>query len=150
MHIVNHAAVGAGIALLVQQPALALLLAFLSHFVLDALPHYGIRGDEGYTALFKLRRTVVMVAFDIIGVAILTALLWGQAWYVFAAALLAISPDTIWLYRYFGFERFGKKPPKPGPITRFHQKIQWGERTWGVLIEIPLALCLLIVVAIIL
>jgi hypothetical protein len=147
MHIVNHAAVGAGIALLVQQPALALPLAFLSHFVLDALPHYGIRGDEGYPALFKLRRTVVMVVFDIIGVAILTALLWGQAWYVFAAAVLAVSPDTIWLYRYFGFERFGKKPPKPGPITRFHQNIQWGERLWGVYVEVPFTIILLLLVA---
>ena len=147
MTIINHAVVGAGIALLIKQPLLALPLAFLSHFVLDALPHFGIVGDKTYEIIFKLKRTYLMVLIDIVGIIILTLLLWGQAWYVFVAAFLAVSPDFMWLYRYFGFERFGKEPPKPGPITRFHQNIQWGERIWGIYIEIPVTIILLVSIA---
>ncbi|MFZ1324307.1 MAG: hypothetical protein WAQ57_04090 [Candidatus Saccharimonadales bacterium] len=80
MHTVNHAAAGAGIALAVRQPLLALPLALASHFVLDALPHYG------------------------------------------------------------------KKPPKAGPITRFHKRFQWRERDGGVFIEIPVASILLLAI----
>jgi hypothetical protein len=35
---------GAIIALAISQPLIALPLAFVSHFVLDALPHYGYGG----------------------------------------------------------------------------------------------------------
>jgi len=146
MTIINHAAVGAGIALLVKQPLLAVPLAFLSHFFLDAFPHFGIVGDSTYEKIFKFKRTYVMVLIDFLGVLVLTVLLWGQPWYVFASALAAVSPDAMWLYRYFGFERFGKKPPKPGPLTRFHQKIQWGERLWGVYLEVPITIFLLILI----
>ncbi len=136
-------AVGAGIALILQEPLLALPLAFLSHFVLDSLPHYGIVGDEGYYAIIKYPQTKVMVALDLVGSIVLLILLRNQPWYVFAAMFLAVSPDFIWLYRYFWFEKKGKKPPLPGPLTKFHQKIQWGERIWGVYVELPVALILI-------
>lgn len=147
MHTVNHVGVGAGIALLSGRPEVALPLALASHYVLDALPHYGISGDEGFTALFKRGRTWPMVVVDVIGTILLLVLLIGQAWYVYAAAFLAVSPDFVWLQRYYGYERFGKKPPKAGPLTQFHQKIQWCERPWGIYIEIPLAILLIVLVA---
>lgn len=147
MTIINHAAVGAGIALIIKQPLLALPLAFLSHFALDALPHFGIVGDKTYEKIFKFKRTYFMVLVDVFGSIALTAILWGQPWYVFAAAVLAVSPDLMWVYRYFGFERFGKNPPKPGLVTRFHQNIQWGERLWGAYLEVPITILLLTVIS---
>lgn len=142
MHAVNHAAVGAGIALAVKQPVLALPLAFVSHYALDALPHYGIRGDEGYRSLFRYRRTYLMVAVDVLGLLALAAIIRNQAWYVAAAAVAALLPDIAWPYRYFLFERKGVKPQR-GLLTDFHNNIQWGERLWGIFIEIPLALLLI-------
>ncbi|MBA2279107.1 hypothetical protein H0V99_01535 [Candidatus Saccharibacteria bacterium] len=145
MHTVNHAAVGAGIALLLP-PQIALPLAFLSHFVLDGLPHYGIAGDEGFKNLFKHNRTDIMLLVDVVGVVTLIVLAFGQSWYVLAGMIAAVSPDFMWLYRYFLYERHGNEPPKAGPITRFHQKIQWCERLWGIYIEAPLAALLVFMV----
>jgi hypothetical protein len=143
MHSVNHAVVGMGIAL-VLPPTIGLPAAFLSHYVLDMLPHYGIPGNEGYKALFRHKTTFVMVAADIVGLAILAILASSQSWYVFVAIILALLPDIMWPYRYFLFERINKKPPKEDPLTHFHIWIQWCERKWGVFLEIPLATILII------
>jgi hypothetical protein len=37
----NHVATGAVIALAISNPVVAITLSFLSHFVLDAIPHFG-------------------------------------------------------------------------------------------------------------
>jgi hypothetical protein len=104
MHSINHAALGAVIGLVTKDPLIAIPAAFASHFVLDALPHYGIRGDEGYAALFKQWQSYPMVIFDI---------------------------------------ELKDRRMKGNILTKFHQKIQWGERSWGIYIEIPFAIILL-------
>ncbi len=142
MHVVNHAAVGAGIALIAKDPVVALPAALVSHYALDALPHYGIRGDEGYSALFKHRRSYLMVMVDVTGLLLLLLLVWGQAWYVYGAIVAALLPDIAWPYRYVRYE-IRRKKPKNSILTRFHQRIQWGETLQGIYLEIPLALALL-------
>jgi hypothetical protein len=143
MHTVNHVAVGVSIALLIKQPTVALPLAFVSHFALDALPHYGLPGPEGYKELFKRWQTWIMFTVDILGTLFILTLIRSEEWYVFAAAFLATSPDLIWIYRFFWFERFGKKPPAPGWLTRFHMRIQWLESPKGIIIEIPVTIFLI-------
>jgi hypothetical protein len=140
----NHIYTGAVIALAVQNPILALPLAFASHFVLDALPHYGYDG-EGYGEAVKHKLTFVMESVNIIGIPLLVYLLWGQSPWVWLAAVLAISPDFMWIYRYFWFERKGLVPPA-GPITRFHKRIQWCERKWGILVEVPFLIIVILTV----
>ena len=49
---------------------------------------------------------------------------------------MALSPDIMWVYRYFWFERKGLEPPA-GPITRFHKQLQWSEKPWGIAVEWP-------------
>lgn len=129
----NHIFTGAIIALVVKQPQIALPLAFVSHFVLDALPHYGYDG-HGYGAAFKQRLTFVVESINIVGVPLLIYTLRGQSVWVWLAAILAISPDFMWVYRYFWFERKGLNPPG-GPLTRFHHWVQWCEVRWGWPIE---------------
>jgi len=141
----NHIFTGAAIALAVNQPVVALPLALLSHFVLDALPHYGIDG-AGYIEAAKYKLTYVMESFNIVGIPLLIYLLWGQPWWVWLAAGLAILPDIVWIYAYFTYERYGKEMVQ-GPITRMHSKIQWGERHWGILIEVPFLVCMVLLVA---
>jgi len=131
----NHLFTGALIALTVRQPTLAVPLAFLSHFVLDALPHYGYDG-EGYGYAFKHKLTYAMEAVNLIGVPLLLYLIWGQPVWVWLAAVAALSPDFMWVYRYFWFERKGLEPPA-GPVTRFHKWIQWCEVRWGIAVEYP-------------
>ena len=150
MNTLNHLATGTIIALLIDKPLIAVPLAFLSHFALDAVPHFGFNAgsESGYAeALEHKWLSTPPLVLDIFGTGILVWLIRGQPWYVFAAAVAAIVPDLKWPYRYFKFERKGIKPPKPDAITQFHLKIQWAERPWGLVIEIPYALAALFMVS---
>lgn len=139
----NHMLSGAIIALTISQPAIALPLAFVSHFVLDALPHYGYPSGI-YGEAFQHRLTIVMESVNAIGVPLLIYLIWGEPFWVWLAAGLAISPDLMWLYYHFKYEKHGLVAPI-GPLTRLHRKIQWGERRWGILVEMPVFIVLILV-----
>lgn len=130
----NHVLAGALIAATVQEPVLVVPLAFLSHFLLDALPHYGLAG-EGYSEALKHKTTYVTEALGAIGLMLLLASgVFG--WNIFLlAAVVAVAPDLEWMQRYFLFERKGLEPPKT-VLTDIHQKIQWCERKWGIAFEI--------------
>ena len=136
----NHLYAGAAIAMAVPRPLLALPLAVLSHFVLDALPHYGHPGAKGYLDVIKHRLTLLMESVNIIGVPLLVYLLMGQPWWVWMAAAAALLPDAVWVFRYVWYERYGSLPVG-NLLTRFHHHIQW-ERWWGIMIEIPALLFL--------
>ncbi len=130
----NHMLAGTLIALTVKEPVLVIPLAFLSHFVLDALPHHGYdRG--GYGAALKHNTTYVMEVLGLFGLLLLITsgvFGWNLA---LLAALLAVLPDVEWPYRYIFFERKGLVPPSTF-LTNFHSKIQWCERKWGIFPEI--------------
>ncbi|MDB5181769.1 MAG: hypothetical protein JWP13_532 [Candidatus Saccharibacteria bacterium] len=133
MTVTNHMLAGSFIAIAVKQPLLALPLAAASHFILDALPHFGYRRGS-YTEMFKHRLAYVVSAFDVIGVLLLCLTVLSQNWIIFAGALLAALPDISWPYRYYYYERHGHLPPESA-YTRFHYKIQWCERPWALIIE---------------
>jgi len=144
MTATNHAITAANMALITKQ-WWVLPLALLSHFVLDMLPHYGEPTLEARGARFK---TVLLV-----DVVMLTLLTWlvimtaGQyVWLTLAAMAVAISPDTVWIYRYYREHKEGELPMK-NPITYFHARIQWGERSWGWIIEIAWFIAMLAVFA---
>lgn len=133
MTATNHAITAANMALITRQ-WWVLPLALLSHFVLDFLPHYGEKGLEARGRRFK---TILIV--DMI---VLLALLWLVVYTTGVYRLLvvlsmaaAILPDSVWFYRAWR-ERTEGELPMRNPITHFHAKIQWGERSWGWIIEI--------------
>lgn len=131
----NHAVTGALIALVIKEPAAVIPLAFASHFVLDALPHFG-NNDSRVSAKKRLQSYVRFELAGIIGIALL-AVSGVYGWnLVLLASLLAASPDTVWLYRYARYHRKGREPAMSLP-SRIHKKIQWCERTWGVYVEVP-------------
>lgn len=131
----NHLLVGSLIAVTIKEPALVVPLAFLSHFVLDMLPHYGYNGN-GYGVAIQHKTTYYMEGFGLLAIlALLATGIYGWN-IILLAALLAVSPDFEWPYRYFFFERKGVVP-RDTLFTKFHKKIQWGERWWGIFIEIP-------------
>lgn len=135
MNVANHAAAGVLIAAVVNRPAVALPLALASHFALDALPHFGYAGHGGFGVAFKHRLTYFGIIWSFLALIFLLAVLQGGSAVLYLAGFLAVAPDFMWLYRYYGFERKGLKPPG-GPITRFHQNIQWCERPWGIMVEV--------------
>ncbi len=108
----NHFLVGAGIGLTFSQPVAAIPLAFVSHFVLDALPHFGVEFDKKAGR----RPTFFGVITKIDGLVALLLLYFAvvsQPWLVPICMIVALSPDFVWLYKFSIQEKFGKLPPAP-------------------------------------
>lgn len=130
---------GAVIALAVKQPAVALPLAFLSHYALDALPHFGY--DRSIFERNKKKLFWTVLGFDavltvvVMGIAFFQVLTGELAWPVLAGMLAAFAPDGAWIYR-FAVEIRTKKFAPPNRINAFHAWIQWCERPWGLVVEI--------------
>lgn len=139
MTATNHALTGAAIALLVKQPVLALPLAFLSHYVLDAVPHFGIPGSIAERNQSVLGRVVVgtdivlfltlMIALPLTAHPVINPLL------LLLCMFAAYSPDAVYLVR-FAKELQTGTYIVGGPLSRFHRRIQWAERPWGIGVEV--------------
>jgi hypothetical protein len=131
MTATNHALTGAAIATVIKQPSLALPLAFLSHFVCDALPHF----DSGME--FGKKSMYVYLSSEFVVMLGLFMFIVGQGVsnlpFLMAASILAMSPDLIWLYH--GLNKNLEAKKHFGPITQIHEKIQWSATKWGIVPE---------------
>lgn len=130
----NHAVTGAIIGLSLGNP-IALPLAFLSHFVLDAIPHFGDDNKRIARTSFVLQ---LLADATLCGLLVLLLALSGTANWQLAAlcAFLAASPDFMWIPRFLR-ARKGQKDPEPShPVIRFHSWIQWFQRPIGAIVEI--------------
>lgn len=145
MTLTNHILAGASIAVAVQWPAIALPLALASHFVLDAIPHFGYAGHRGYGEAIKHRLArIVGVADGVLAICIFVFLFSRSAWLAILCGFIAIMPDIFGVYYYVRYDNKGHTPPKVFSEfqNKFHRKIQWRERPWGLTIEILCALVL--------
>lgn len=131
----NHALTGALVAVAIDEPLVSLPVALLSHFLIDALPHwnYQIKGNR------KLRPMVIGIdlVLSTVGIAALALVLDVSAWLFFLGGLLAILPDLMWLPYIIN----GKPVPRDNMsllhiIRRFHFRIQWSESYKGALVEV--------------
>ncbi len=133
MTATNHVLTGVLIASVVHSPEIALPVAFLSHFVLDSLPHYGDKSVVIGSTKFNI----------ILAVDIYIALMCLAAVYLLHPAhtqvlilggILAASPDLMWIPDFIN--GLLKRPaPTYGPIRRFHSRIQKYARPNGMRIE---------------
>lgn len=124
----NHVLTGSAIALAVQQPLLVAPLALVSHFVLDAIPHF----DHPHYRHGSKYFVKIMATDTVISVATVIALMFAVphlSLVIALGAFFAILPDIFWLYYYTH-----NKPQ--WWFFRFHSKIQWFERPEGALVEI--------------
>lgn len=131
MTATNHGLAGAIIAISLQKyPALALALSPLSHFVLDAIPHYGgLTGAEIRTK--KFFRFLAADATLAVVTTLLVAWIWQEvALLIVASAFLAASPDLMWIYYQYSGRRFMSVHLLP----KFHSWAQWSEHKTGLLI----------------
>lgn len=138
MTATNHALTGTAIGLIIGEPLLAIPLALLSHFICDALPHFGFAGDEKQkllvlrTRLFRnyLILEAIICMLIVLGLAVLQPAHWQLA---VVCAFVAASPDLISANRYVHV--VGKKKWKPGLYSRFAHNIQWFEEPIGAVVE---------------
>lgn len=125
----NHALTGAAIGLVVQRPLLVVPLAFLSHFLLDILPHFG--GHPAYTWGHK-HFSKIIVSDGIVTALVIGFILFAVpqlALPVILGVVFAMIPDALLVPYYLS----GKKPHW---FHDFHLKIQWFERPSGALVEL--------------
>jgi len=123
----NHALTGAAIGLAVQHPLLVVPLAFLSHFVLDALPHFDHPFYTfGHKHAWKFYTADAVIA--IAGVTTLLLLAPQLILPILLGAVFAVLPDATLLHYYT------KGKPKYW-FHNFHLGIQWFERPPGILVE---------------
>lgn len=135
MTATNHVVTGSLLAATLKNPAVALPLAFLLHFVLDALPHFGDRSDPDIS-IARLRWILPFDAAMAAAVLLVIVLMQPDHWLVIAlGGVLCASPDLFHIPRYVRYLRTGKSSPYRDWFSRFHDWIQWGERPWGIYIE---------------
>jgi len=135
----NHALTGALIGLTIANPAVAIPIAFLSHFALDAVPHYDRPAVEESK---RLRSRQFLLEFLLLGgglcllivVLLVTA---RPAHWITAVicAFAAAAPDLMWLPKFIAAKR-GHKMPQENWLWHFHGKIQWSTSPAGVWVEL--------------
>ena len=143
----NHALTGAIIGLTVAQPVPAMLLAVLSHFVLDALPHFKVNQPED--KLLKstwFRNYLVVEALLCFSLVVVLFIARPAYWFVPAlCAFLAAAPDLLSFNKYLKTRR--GQPWKPGWYVKFAGGIQWFQRPIGAVVEIVWFVMAVIVLA---
>jgi hypothetical protein len=143
----NHALTGAAIGIIVGQPWLAIPLSLASHYVCDALPHYGSALPQ--KTLFKTKGFRDYLVAEAAICAVIVGLLVAfepRNWLLAAiCAFVAASPDLLSFGRYQAFRR-GRKWHRSA-YFRFAQGIQWFERPIGAVVEIAWLIAVLVVVA---
>jgi hypothetical protein len=138
MTATNHAVAGAVVAAVIKQPALVIPLAFVSHFVMDAVPHFKVRGRVLNPSKRKLFWAVNIS--DVLVVAALFLILphylhpLVAPWLTILCMTAAISPDLPWIY-YLRQEMRSGKTPTGNYFTRFHLWVQWKEVEWAAAVE---------------
>jgi len=128
----NHAISGALIAVAVDKPAIALPAALLSHFALDATPHW----NYGLKRPFKQLAMVLDLTFSLSILLVLSATLDDSARLIIAGVFLGMLPDAMWLPAIARGEASAMNKNTPLHfLRRLHRKLQWCEVSWGWVVE---------------
>jgi len=124
----NHALTGALIGLSISNPVLALPLAFVSHLVADAFPHYdqpqALARDRIASKRFFYELIVAGAGLCFLLVLAL-AVTRPRHWILAAVcAFVATIPDLLWIPRFLHIKRTGRDITLRGWYW-FHNWIQW-------------------------
>lgn len=135
MTATNHALTGAIIGLTISNPVVAIPLALLSHYVLDALPHY--RPDVPEEQLYRSKGFALYLIAEasLCFLLVITLVATRPTDWLLASvcAFVAAAPDlfSIPIYRRI---RSGKKKSM-NAYMKFASGIQWFEKPTGVVVE---------------
>ena len=139
----NHALTGALIATVVSSPFISLPLAFGSHFVLDALPHFG-ENPQKRTVYTRIVWVLDACLLALLLLFVLDRSLSDQA-LILAGAVAALSPDFVWIYRLLFVDSKYTDTKNGAPKNRFnifHASIQKYETRAGIVVEVFAAIVL--------
>lgn len=141
MLAVNHMLVGATIGLVVANPLIGAVSAVGSHFVLDALPQFGYDSKAEQKRYGSLYFKSVLATDIALIVLLLGGLFYFQRYDLIVFALLAYSPDILWIYKFIFVEQYGKKisQKRLNFFTKFHANIQIFEYPWMFPVEIVIS-----------
>lgn len=131
MTATNHILSGGLIGALLPLPV-AIPVAFVSHFVLDAIPHYSVKSS--HRAQSRTYKDVI-IADTILSLALSITVLVFAKWNMFIGGFVAFAPDITLIHYYF---KHGRDLQIKGEnaLTRFHINIQRLERPWGIAVEV--------------
>lgn len=136
MTAINHALTGATIGFVVGNFWVAVPVALASHFICDALPHFGTK----VTGVKRIktdgfRNYLVAEAVACFGLVVVLGLERPVHWLLAAVcAFVAASPDLFSANRWLKARR--GQAWKPNLYSKFATKIQWFERPIGGVVEI--------------
>ena len=145
MTATNHALTGAAIGLIIGQPLLAMPLALASHFVCDAIPHFGFANPRKAIKSNTFRNYLIAETF--ICAAIVAALAWLHPvnWQLAAVcAFIAASPDLLSINRYLSEIR--GRQWRPSAYAKFAHGIQWFEKPIGAVVEVAWLIAIIVLV----
>jgi hypothetical protein len=129
MTATNHAVTGALIGIVMANP-LAIPVAFISHFLLDALPHFGYPGTTLHSRTIKHVLVLDAAVLSIVSLVLIFTVI--NPLLVLVCMLAAILPDIISAQRYIREVRTGERETENLHLFgKFHSNIQWCERSWG-------------------
>lgn len=132
----NHVLTGSIIAVITPAP-LVPVVALVSHFILDTFPHSG-NSETRYPYTSSFKRLLALDA--VLCFAALAFALWlfpDQWLMVLVGSFFSAAPDFLWLWR-------GKGPLWFRKFLHFANYIQWGERSYGWILDAIYALLLTI------
>ncbi len=138
MTLTNHALTGALIGALTHNPAIALPAALLSHFVCDALPHFGPgKQAKRYLKSALFAHTLLIDVLACIGLAVVLVVVKAPNWpLLVSCAFLATLPDLGWLPGYIRVRNGKQFIARHQPTwLRLAAGIQWFERPIGLVVE---------------
>jgi hypothetical protein len=146
MTATNHALTGSLIGLAIGQPLLALPLALVSHYICDALPHFGTDlPDEIVLKTRWYRNYLVTEALLCLSIVLILASVQPLHWQLAAiCAFVAAAPDLISFNRYITVRR--GRIWKSSAYSRFAGNIQWFEHPIGAVVEVAWFVGMLILI----
>ena len=145
MTATSHTLIGATIGLAIHNPLIAIPVAFASHLVADAIPHFDftVHGQEvlkrNENKLFRKLLAIDCSLVTIVFLSLSLIINSHDLWRVWLCSFAAISPDLIWGWRMLGELRSHKIQPM-GWFSRLHKWVQWKDSTPLIFVELLLAI----------
>lgn len=131
MTATNHAISGAIIGAILPLP-IAIPVAFMSHFILDSLPHFGIshekRQHSNAYKLFVVLDSVIALSYAASGIVF-------HKWNMEICGWAAYAPDSTWVLHYF-WQGKNLNIETKNWFMRMHRRIQKFEKPWGIIVDL--------------
>lgn len=130
MQAVNHVVFGSLIAVTINQPLIAIPAALASHFIMDALPHYGEDPRAPRGSKYYLIRILADATASTLVVLYFISLHPPNVGLLITCAIVAVLPDFLWPLALF--------IKRSGPLWaffKFHKLIQ-RESPNGIFLEL--------------